>query len=199
MAAAKVKSKRTMEKKKAKVWYKVIAPPAFDSREIGEVVCVEEPTLMNRIISVSLMDISGKMSQANIYTSLKFRIKEIKGTNAYTELIGHELAPGYIRTLARRRKSILHTVRDIPTKDDKVVRVKLISVTRDRVSETMRKNLRVAIETELTEATANSTYYELMQDVLFGKLSTKVFNKLKQITPMSRVEFRKTELKEQFE
>ncbi|MEM4272538.1 MAG: hypothetical protein QXH30_03020 [Candidatus Bilamarchaeaceae archaeon] len=197
--AAKPKSKRTTEKKKAKGWYKVIAPPAFDSREIGEVVCAEEPTLPNRVISVSLMDISGKMSQANIYTSLRFRIKEIKGANAYTELIGHELAPGYIRTLVRRRKTVLHTVKDIPTKDDKTVRVKLISVTRDRVSETMRKNLRVAIEKEIAEASSGVGYYELMQDIIFGKLSTRVFNRLKQIAPMSRVEFRKTELKEQFE
>jgi small subunit ribosomal protein S3Ae len=190
------KSRKTAEKKKAKDWYIVLAPQAFDSKQLGEVVTSDEAKLINRIVPVSLMDITGKMSQANIYTTLEFRIKEIKGKTAYTELIGHRLAPGYIRTLVRRRRTVLHTVRDLPTNDDHMVRVKLISVTRDRISETMKKNLRVVIETELSESAGKYGYYELMQEILHGRLSSKLYGKLKQITPMSKVEFRKTELKE---
>src|SRR5512137_2046553 len=134
------KSKKTAEKKKAKLWYKAIAPSAFDGKELGDVTCDDEETLKNRVIPISLLDLTGKMTQANVYTTLSFRISEIKGSNAYTELIGHQLSPGYIRTLVRRRRTVIHTVRDIPTKDGKTVRLKLISVTRDRVSETMRKN-----------------------------------------------------------
>jgi len=192
------KSKKT-EKKKTKDWYAVLAPQAFDSKELGEVVTTDEAKLANRIIPSSLMDVTGKMSQANMYTTLNFRIKEIKGKTAYTELIGHKLSPGYIRTLVRRRRTVLHTVKDIQTSDDRMVRIKLISVTKDRISETMKKNLRVVIDEELTEASGKHGYYELMQEIIFGKLASKVFNRLKQITPMSRVEFRKTELKENLE
>ena len=192
------KSKKT-EKKKSKEWYAVLAPQAFDSKEIGEVVTADEATLANRVIPISLMDLTGRMSQINVYTTLSFRIKEVKGKTAYTELIGHRLSPGYIRTLVRRRRTVLHTVKDLSTSDDRMVRVKLISVTRDRISETMRKNLRVAIEEELQEARGKYNYYELMQEIIHGRLSSRVFNRLKQITPMSRVEFRKTELKESFE
>jgi len=192
------KSKKT-EKKKVKDWYTVLAPQAFDSKELGEVVTTDEAKLANRIIPSSLMDVTGKMSQANMYTTLNFRIKDIKGKTAYTELIGHKLSPGYIRTLVRRRRTVLHTVKDIQTNDDRMVRVKLISVTKDRISETMKKNLREVIEGELTEASGKYGYYELMQEIIYGKLASKVFNRLKQITPMNRVEFRKTELKESLE
>jgi len=192
------KSKKT-EKKKVKDWYTVLAPQAFDSKELGEVVTSDEAKLANRIIPTSLMDITGKMSQANMYTTLNFRIKDIKGKTAYTELIGHRLSPGYIRTLVRRRRTVLHTVKDIPTTDERTVRVKLISVTKDRISETMKKNLREVINEELQEASGKYGYYELMNEVIYGKLASKVFNRLRQITPMNRVEFRKTELKENLE
>jgi len=192
------KSKKT-EKKKVKDWYTVLAPQAFDSKELGEVVTSDEAKLANRIIPTSLMDITGKMSQANMYTTLNFRIKDIKGRTAYTELIGHRLSPGYIRTLVRRRRTVLHTVKDIPTTDERTVRVKLISVTKDRISETMKKNLREVINEELQEAAGKYGYYELMNEVIYGKLASKVFNRLRQITPMNRVEFRKTELKENLE
>ncbi len=193
------KSRKTSEKKKAKDWYTVLAPQAFDSKELGEVITSDEAKLINRIVPVSLMDLTGRMSQANIYTTLEFRIKEIKGKTAYTELIGHRLSPGYIRTLVRRRRTVLHTVRDLPTNDDRTVRVKLISVTRSRISETMKKNLREVIEKELSEAAGKYGYYELMHEILNGRLSSKVYGKLKQITPISKVEFRKTELKETLE
>ncbi|MBD3397601.1 hypothetical protein GF412_00505 [Candidatus Micrarchaeota archaeon] len=193
------KSRKTSEKKKAKEWYTVLAPQAFDSKELGEAIASDEGKLVNRVVPVSLMDITGKMSQANIYTTLDFRIKDIKGKTAYTELIGHRLSPSYIRTLVRRRRTVLHTVRDLPTTDDRTVRIKLITVTRERISETMKKNLREAIEKELSEAAGKYGYYELMQEIIYGRLSSKVFNRLRQITPMSKVEFRKTELKEALE
>ena len=192
------KSKKT-EKKKAKDWYTVLAPQAFDSKQLGEVVTSDEAKLANRIVPISLMDVTGKMSQANMYTTLNFRIKEIKGKTAYTELIGHRLSPGYIRTLVRRRRTVLHTVKDIPTTDDRVVRVKLISVTKDRISETMKKNIREIIDAELAEAAGKYAYYDLMQEIINGRLASKVFNRLRQVTPMNRVEFRKTELKERVE
>jgi ribosomal protein S3AE len=190
------KSRKTSEKKKAKEWYAVLAPSEFDSKELGSVTTSDEALLNNRIIKVSLMDLTGKMSQANMYTTLNFRIKEIKGKTAYTELIGHQLSPGYIRTLVRRRRTVLHTVKDLPTQDERTVRLKMISVTKDRISETMRKNIRVAIDAELSEASGKFNYYELMSEVINGRLSMKVFNRLRQITPMNRVEFRKTELQE---
>ncbi len=198
MAKPKRKSRRT-EKKKSKEWYTVVAPQEFDSKELGEVLATDEGKVMHRIIPVSLRDMTGKMSQANIYTTLNFRIKDVKGKTAYTELIGHNLSPGYIRTLVRRRRTILHTIRDLPTSDDRNVRVKLLAVTRERISETMKKNLREIIEKQLSEASGEYDYYSLMQEIIHGRLASRIFNQLRQVTPMSRVEFRRTELHEDLE
>ena len=179
---AKPKKSKKADKKKSKDWYTVIAPQAFDSKELGHVVASDEDKLANRIIPLSLVDLTGRMSQANVYTTLNFRVKEIKGKNVYTELIGHHLAPGYIRTLVRRRRTVLHTVKDLSTNDDHIVRVKLISVTKDRISETMKKNLRVAIEAELSEASGKYGYYELPENLTLSEEIGGALEMYKEIT-----------------
>ncbi len=192
------KRRKKTEKKKIKHWYSVIAPEAFESKELGEITGADENALINRIIPISLCDITGKFSQANLYTTLKLRVKEVKGNNAYTSLIGHELSPNYIKTLARRRRSLLSSVIDITTKDDKKVRLKIVAITREKISQTMKKNVKTALLEELMSAIKEIDYKTLMDDIIYGKMATKLFNRLKTVTPMKRVEFKKTELFEEF-
>jgi small subunit ribosomal protein S3Ae len=183
---------------KHKEWYKVLAPEKYDSKELGEVVASDGKLLINRIIPVSLGDLTGKYSQSALYTTLNFRVKEVLGKAVHTELIGHSLAPSYMRTFIRRRRTVLHSVVDVNTKDDKEVRLKLVSVTRDKISQTQRTNLRRAIEAEVLVAAGEFSYYELMDEIMYGRLATRVFNKAKEVTPMGRIEFRRSELKETF-
>ncbi|MEW5996325.1 MAG: hypothetical protein AB1657_01890 [Candidatus Micrarchaeota archaeon] len=190
--------KKASEKQKMKEWYKVLAPEKYESRELGEAVASDPKLMMNRVIPVSLSDLTGKFSQTSLYTALDFRVKEVKGKAAHTELIGHRLSPSYLRTFVRRRRTVLHSVLDVSTKDEKEVRLKLVAVTREKISETQRRNLRRAIEDEVKTASREFTYYELMDELMYGRLATRVFNKAKDVTPMSRVEFRKSELKETF-
>lgn len=184
---------------KHKEWFKVLAPEKYDSRELGEVVASDGKLLVNRIIPVSLGELTGKFSQSALYTTLNFRIKEVKGKAAHTELIGHRLAPSYMRTFIRRRRTVLHSVLDVTTKDEKDVRLKLVAVTQDKISEVQRGNLRAAIEDEVVASSRDFSYYELMDELMYGRLATRVFNKAKEVTPMGRIEFRKSELKEVFE
>ncbi|MFA5412549.1 MAG: hypothetical protein WC350_04360 [Candidatus Micrarchaeia archaeon] len=184
---------------KHKEWYKVLAPEKYDSKELGEVVASDGKLLMNRVIPVSLGDLTGKFSQSALYTTLNFRVKEVLGKAVHTELIGHSLAPSYMRTFIRRRRTVLHSVVDVNTKDEKEVRLKLVAVTRDKISETQRTNLRRAIEEEVLAASKEFSYYELMDEIMYGRLATRVFNKAKVVTPMGRIEFRRSELKETFE
>jgi len=193
-----VVKKKVSDKQKVKEWYKVLAPEKYESKELGEVVASDGKLLMNRIIPVSLGDLTGRFSQTALYTTLSFRVKDVRGKAAHTELIGHQLASSYLRTFVRRRRSVLHSVLDISTKDDKSVRLKLVAVTHDKISETQRRNLRHVIEDEVKAASKEFSYYDLMDEIMYGRLATRIFNKAKDVTPMGRVEFRKSELKETF-
>lgn len=196
--AAPAKKAKIVDKWKSKQWYTVLAPQAFDAKEIAEIVSSDEENLKNRIISLSLAEVTGQPSQSAIFTSLKFRIGEVKGKSAYTRLIGHEISPSYIRTLSRRNRSIISVIYDIRAKDDQTVRVKILAITGSEVSQNTKKNIFHAVMEELRKVGAEHSTDQLMQEIIFGKFASRLFNRLKQITAMRRVEVRKSELKEAF-
>ncbi len=190
---------KTVDKWKSKKWYNVLAPELFDKKQMCEVVAADPKKLANRVIRSSLMElgVSGT-SQTGMFTTLKFRITDVNGTDAHTKLLGHEIAPSFIRTFARRGKSLIHQVVDEKTKDGVDIRLKLIAVTGSGVSQNTRRNLRELLVAETRAAVKEKQYNELIQDVFFGRFSSKLFNQLKTITKMRRVEVRKSEIMENF-
>ncbi|MFH1222064.1 MAG: hypothetical protein V1492_03190 [Candidatus Micrarchaeota archaeon] len=193
------KGTKVVDKWKSKKWYIALAPTSLESKELGEVVSSEEDNLKDRIIKRSLMELGmNQNSQMAMFTNMLFRVTEVKGNNAHTKLIGHEIAPSYIKTFARRDKSLIHEVIDVKTKDSENVRLKVIAVTGARVSENTRRNIRKALVEEVKKNGEALTFDELFQDLLYGRFSSKLFTRLKQITQMRRVEVRKSERQEIF-
>ncbi|MEW6036487.1 MAG: hypothetical protein AB1529_07790 [Candidatus Micrarchaeota archaeon] len=196
MAGKKVK---TVDKWKAKKWYSVKSPTMFESKELCEVVASEDARLLNRVVRSSLLELGmGGASQMAMFTTLRFRISGVNGTDASTILLGHEIAPSFIRTFARRGKSLIHQVVDEKTKDNESLRLKIIAVTGARVSENTRRNLRNIIVEECKKGIAEKNFEEVIQDVIYGRFSSRVFSRLKQVTKMRRVEIRKSERGEVF-
>lgn len=191
-------SKKVVDKWKTKQWYNVVAPEVFEGRVVTEIVASEPDNLINRIIPVNLIDITGKMSQQNIYTTVKFRVREVKGNNAYTDIIGHELAPGYLRTLARKKMSVIHHVIPLETKDGKKMKIKIVGVTFSKVSANTKKNLRNALVKAVLENGRPMSYNELIREIVYGNFASKLFSVANAINAMRRVEVRKTELEETF-
>ena len=133
-----------------------------------------------------------------MFTTLKFRIKNVNGADASTILLGHEIAPSFIKTFARRGKSLIHQVVDEKTNDNEDLRLKVVAVTASRVSRNTRRNLRNVLVEECKKAVAEKSFEEAIQDVIYGRLSSKLFARLKQLTKMRRVEVRKSERGEIF-
>jgi small subunit ribosomal protein S3Ae len=192
------KKTKVVDKWKLKSWYSIIAPEAFESREIGQLVSSDESNLLNRVVKIGLGDMTGSFSQATAYTALYFRIKEVKGKSAHAIFIGHELVPGYVRTLARRRRSVINQVDDVVTKDGVPMRIKVICISGVKVSEPLRADLRKAISEGVKMLAKSTDSGTLVQELVFGKLSAKLFNGIKKIGPIKRVEIRKSELIESF-
>ena len=192
------KKTKVVDKWKAKSWYSIIAPEMFESKEIGQLVSSDEANLVNRKIKIGLGDLLGSFSQSSAYTSLYFRVKEVKGKSAHTAFIGHELVPGYVRTLARRRRSIMNQVDDVVTRDGVPVRIKTICVSGVKVSEGVRTDARKEISASVKALAKQTEFPALVQEMVFCKFSAKVFNAVKRIGPLKRVEVRKSQVIESF-
>jgi len=181
---------------KTKSWYNIIAPEMFESKEIAQIPANEDSSLINRIIKVSLAEVTGDMSQ--LHTTLNFRIKDIKGKSAFTKLVGHELSPSYLKTLVRRRRDVINEVIDVQTKDNVSIRIKVTIFTAKKVSSRAKATIRNNAREEIKERAREMDFSHLEQEVIFGKFSTRVFNRIKKIVPIKRVEVRKTEVIESF-
>ncbi|MFA6214139.1 MAG: hypothetical protein WC717_02570 [Candidatus Micrarchaeia archaeon] len=200
MAEKPTKSKaKVVDKWKMKSWYTLVAPEMFDSKEMGSVVSSDEANLINRKVKIGLGDMLDSFSQSTAYTSMYFRIKEVKGNSAHTAFIGHELVPGYVRTLARRRRSVMNQVDDVVTKDGVGVRIKMICVSGLKVSEAVRADVRRGISQTVRALVSQMDFPTLAQEMVFGKLPAKLYASVKRMGPIKRVEIRKSEVKENFE
>ncbi len=196
---AEIKKTKVVDNWKLKSWYTVFAPDIFESKPIGQIVALEEETLKDRIVKTGLGELTGSFSQGAAFTSIFFRVDKVSGKSVSTKFIGHGLAPGYIKTLLRRRRSILYLVDDVTTKDGKAMRIKSVAVTAFRESENVRHDLRTAVSREIKAVAAESDLNTLIQEIVFGKFSAKVFGRVKTITPLRRLEIRKSEVAEKFD
>jgi small subunit ribosomal protein S3Ae len=181
---------------KSKTWYTVLAPQMFENKEIAQIPATEDAHLINRIVKVSLAELTGDLSQS--YVNLHFRINEVKGKTAYTKLIGHEMSAGYLRTLVRRRRNVVNEVVDVESKDGVKLRVKISIFTARRVSSPVKTALRNATREEVKLRMKDMDFQQLSQEVIFGKFSATLFNRLKKLCPVKRIEVRKTEIFEKF-
>ncbi|HLC69387.1 MAG TPA: hypothetical protein VJH24_06115 [Candidatus Bilamarchaeaceae archaeon] len=192
------KKTKVIDKWKLKTWFPVLAPPLFEQQEIGEVAANEERHIVNRVLRVGLNELISSGSQNAFFTTLQFRVIGVEGGKGKTALIGHEVSPSYIRTFARRGKTLLHMNVDVQTKDEQELRIKVIAITAGRISETTIRNTRKVIIENVIEQARPLTYDELMQAILYGRFVSHLYNAAKKITAMRRVEIRKTEKKEVF-
>jgi small subunit ribosomal protein S3Ae len=183
---------KAIDKWKTKSWYTVYAPEIFEGREIGKIPATEDKQLIGRIIRIGLSEITGDLSQS--YNSVNFKIASVKGKSAQAILLGHELSKGYLKTLVRRGRSIIGVIEDVVTKDGVKLRVKAIALTSRRVSTPVTKAIRAEATKEIIERSKEMSISQLEQEIIFGKFSSRIFNRIKKISPIKRVEVRKTEL-----
>lgn len=188
--------KKAVETWKTKSWYQVYTPKIFGEKPLNEIIASEDKQLLNRVMKVSLDELTGDFSQT--YTTVKLRIIDVKGKNAYTRFIGHEQLPSYVRTYIKRGKTIIDDVIDIKTTDGQEVRLKLIIFAACHVARGAEAAIRTALRKELVALTEKMSFEQLMQEIFFKRFATKLIPALKKIAPIRRIEFRKTEVKEVF-
>jgi len=192
------KKTKAVDKWKLKEWYDILAPAAFESKKVGELISSNPANIANRIVPIALVDITGKMKPESMYSKLLFRITDVKDKSANTEIVGLNLAFSYLRALARRRKTVIHDVVDITAKDGKRVRIKVMLVTREKVSNVVKKNLRKNLVSMVASEASKKQYYELMKDIIDDKFIPEIGRALNKVNPIDHLVIKKIELYESF-
>ncbi|MDD5022885.1 MAG: hypothetical protein PHU63_01830 [Candidatus ainarchaeum sp.] len=197
-----VKKKKIVDKWKTKKWYDLVSPEMFGGKVVGEIISSDEKSLLNRIVIVNLAELEteGEVNRRMLSSiRVNLRVIDVKGKGANTKYIGHSIQPSYLRTLARRGRTVIDLVSDEKTKDEKEMRIKLVAVAEGSISHLVRKNLRREMKTALGEIVKEMDFEKCISESLHGKITGKLYNRLKQITDMAKVEIKKLEVKENFE
>ena len=124
--------KRTVDKWKRKKWFKIFAPKDFDKKEIGETPAEKEKHVLGRTILVNLGILTGERQKRHI--TLTFKINDLKGQQAFTEIVKHEISGSYLNRMVRRKMSKIEAVQTVTTKDGKKIKIKTIALSQKKLN-----------------------------------------------------------------
>jgi small subunit ribosomal protein S3Ae len=187
-------AKKVKDRWKAKEWYKLYSPKMFNQVLLGETPSADPSNLMGRIVEATVHDLTGDFSKMHV--KLTFKVKEVRGFDAHTVLIGQTLTSDYVRRLTRRKRTKTDHVIDVRTKDGYLLRIKPMSVTDKRIQSSQETAVRTAMTNEVTNMGIEMTMADMMKIIITGEMSKRLSNAAKVIVPIKRVEVRKTEVLE---
>ena len=191
-ARARTAARKVKDRWKAKNWYSILAPPAFDGVTIADTLADSPDNLINRVTEVSLQDLTNDFRKSHI--KLFFKVNKVEETNAYTQFVGHTLTSDYLRRMVRRRRSKIDGVYDAVTRDGAVIRVKPFATTDKRIQNSQKRIVREAMKKTIYDQAKNSTLSEFVKTILDGKMGSEIYKNCKKLYPVKRIEINKTEV-----
>ena len=180
-----------MKKSKTKQWFSVIAPKVFNEMELAKAMGIDEDSLMNRRIGLSVMELTNDFSK--YYMKFYFKIKKVEGDKAFSEFNGSECMRDFISRMVLRRARRIDTVQDLVTKDGKKITVKGIMISR-RIKSNVEKAIRARIKEMIKSEVENLTLDEFIRKILSDEMKNKILKECRKIYPVRNFEIRKTKV-----
>ncbi|MEM0094816.1 MAG: hypothetical protein QXF41_02575 [Candidatus Micrarchaeaceae archaeon] len=183
---------RKTETWKLKRWFNVYAPKVLGGEVIAEVPASDEKSMVGRNIEINLSWLTKKPEHSFMGATL--HVTGAEGTSAQTELKRLEQSYSYTHSLARRYSSVIYTVDKVKDKNGRELVVKLIIVTRDRITTTKKTAIRKMISEFTRNYVAGMDYEDFVKSVIEERFQSEGASRVKSIVPVKRLEVRKLEL-----
>lgn len=190
--AKRERTKRVRDKWKAKSWYEIHAPEMFNRAVLGETPSEEVESLRDRVIEVTVQDLTGDFSRMHI--KVQFRVSKVSGNAIETTFLGHNMTSDYIRRLTRRKRSRIDGTFDVRTKEGTVLRVKPMAITDRRIQSSKQTAIRKVMHRTVFEKARSATLADFVKAMVLGDMAREVAQACKTIQPIFRVEIRRSEL-----
>ena len=181
---------RTVDKWKNKKWFKVFSSKLFGEREIASIVGIEPEGLAGRTIEVNARDLVRDIRSGQFY--LKFKISGVQGLNASTFLASHDVQPGYLRRLVRRRSSKIEIVQTLMSRDNESFKIKAACISVFKLDRSKRSAIQKMIEENISELAKKYAYENFIKESLFGNVLEDAVKKIKKIAPVKKLEIVKS-------
>jgi len=177
---------------KRKKWVQIIAPELLRNEVIGEIPVIEPNSLIGRIVTTNLMNITRDIKKQN--TSLKLIITNIKGGKAVTDFYGYYLNANSIKRLVRRGKEKIGISIICKTSDNKKIRIMPLIIPHQKVKNSIATSYRKDAKNYLASYIAKTTLSNIIKDLIMNKLQRDLKGALKKIYPVRILEIAKVHI-----
>jgi len=177
---------------KKKKWLDLIAPKSFGSRVIGQTYVYESSTMKDKSMQVNLMSLTNDPKKQN--TKVGLVVDEVKEDKAYTSIVSYKLVPASIKRLARRDRNKIDSSFVCKTKDDKIIRIKPLIITRAKTKGSSLRGLSNQVEISLRSLVKKTNYEGVIDALIYKKFQKELKNKLKNIYPLRVCDIREMSL-----
>lgn len=191
-AKAVAVARKMKDRWRAKQWYRIMAPEMFNLALLGETPTDNPDSLKGRTMEATVQDLTGDFSKMHI--KLRFQVHDVRGLDAHTLFVGHDLTSDYVRRQTRRRRSKTDAVVEVTTKDGWRIKVKPMAVSEQRIQSSQETAIRHIMEDVLMKAASGSTVSEFVKLMVGGELSKEIADRGKVVVPMKRIEIRRSEV-----
>jgi len=182
------------EKKwRGKEWFKVLAPSKlFEGTVLGEIPATDPKSLVGRNVERSISDITG--NQAKSHIRLKFKITDVKGSQANTTFNQYYVIREYISRVLRKRLQKVELVNKIEVKDGQVLKAKTVVILNRNTPTSVQKRVRAEIENFLKNTAEKTTLEDFIKFVTLGSVQKNLKKMCNKIYPVRFCEISKLEL-----
>lgn len=175
-----------------KDWYQIFTPQMFGKKAIAETLCSDSDHIKGRTIHVGLTELVSNISK--FYMIMHFKVIEVDGHNAFTEFVGHDIMHDQLYRMVSKGRSRVDNIEDITTKDEKKMRIKVLTILYRRTKTSIKSATRKDISKKLREFLKDKTTEDIINFIISGELQKKLKEKMKKIYPVQTVEIRKSEI-----
>lgn len=176
-----------------KKWYKIHASEDFNKVIIGESLVNDPKMLIGRDLETSLAFLIHDPKKQNFRA--RFKIKEIKDEEAYTDLIKIYILPTFVKRFIRQSKSKIEESFEVKTKNGLKVVVKPFLITRNLVSNSVKSSLRKKCREFLSNYFNNKDYGNIVNSLLKDSLQKELRKVLSKVYPLTACHIRVFERK----
>ena len=181
-----------MEKWKEKKWFNVYPPELLGSNVIGEMPADDDSRMMGRIIKSSMSWITNRMEHSFMVVGLK--VIDVNGNAAHTELQYLEQTYSYLHSLVKRHSSAIYTVDNLKDSKGRGIILKLLVVTRTKITTTKRKAIRSELGKLAKEYAASRESGAMIKEIIDSNFQNECIKKVSNIAEIAKLEIKKIEL-----
>lgn len=189
MAKAKAK---IVDKWKNKNWYSVIAPKLFNEYTVGLTPSSNPKSIVGRTVKINLFGITHSNRDQNVIIILES--ERVDDDKIYTKIKKYGVIPSYIKRMVRVGTSRVDYSFLTKTLDNVIVRVKPFAMTRSKVNNSIKSNIRKTIIYYIVKSINKMRYNNFLADVVSRRLQSKISKILNKIYPVRTFEIRSLEV-----